>query len=188
MMMAKGFKRAAALALVALVAASSGLVSPILPTASALSTADGVITGGPYLEGICWFGFNNAYKMLSDLYAGTDAQTRDFRTVVWRIGALGFNSVRVAFNFETLNQGAADKPYRMQCRDPGAAALYASVTPPGGKTPTVPPPPFTGNVCNNGIPDDTVYGRFLWAVDYIASTGMHVLGKRREGFFCFFCF
>lgn len=166
------FKKAAALALVALVAASGAFTpTPV----SALSTADGVITGGPYLEGICWFGFNNAYKMLSDLYAGTDAQTRDFRTVVWRIGALGFNSVRVAFNFETLNQGAADKPYRMQCRDPGAAVLYASVTPPGGKTPSVPPPPFTGNVCNNGIPDDTVYGRFLWAVDYIASTGMHVL-------------
>ena len=146
-----------------------------VPTVAALSTANGAITGGPYLEGICWFGFNNAYKMLSDLYAGTDAQTRDFRTVVWRIGALGFNSVRVAFNFDTLNQGAADKPYRMQCRDPGAAALYASVTPPGGKTPGVPPPPFTGGVCNNGIPDDTVYGRFLWAVDYIASTGMYVL-------------
>jgi hypothetical protein len=175
------FKKAAALALVALVAASGGVLAPA--PVSALSTADGVITGGPYLEGICWFGFNNAYKMLSDLYAGTDAQTRDFRTVVWRIGALGFNSVRVAFNFETLNQGAAVKPYRMQCRDPGAAALYASVTPPGGKTPTVPPPPFTGNVCNNGIPDDTVYGRFLWAVDYIASTGMYVLGA--SSFFVF---
>ena len=96
---------------------------------------------------------------------------------MWRIGALGFNAVRVAFNFDTINQSAADKPYRMQCRDPGAAVLYASVTPPGGKTPSVPPPPFTGNVCNTGIPDDSVYGRFLWAVDYIASTGMHVLGK-----------
>ena len=117
-------RRSSALALVALVALAGVFTSPLVTPASALSTADGVITGGPYLEGICWFGFNNAYKMLSDLYAGTDAQTRDFRTVVWRIGALGFNAVRVAFNFDTLNQGAADKPSRLLLRCHGFESIH----------------------------------------------------------------
>ena len=106
---------------------------------------------------MCWFGFNNDYKMLSDLYTGTDSQTRDFRTVVWRIKALGFNAIRVAFNFNTLDKGVGDKPYRMGCRDAGAANLYASVTPPGGAPRGgVGAPPSVNGVCNDGIPDDSV--------------------------------
>lgn len=112
--------------------------------------------------------------MLSDLYTGTDSQTRDFRTVVWRMKALGFNAIRVAFNFDTLDKPTGDKPYRMACRDAGAAALYGSVTPPGGAGPTGggAPPSVANGVCNDGIPDDSVYRRFLWAVDYIASQNM----------------
>lgn len=130
----------------------------------------------PFLKGLCWFGFNNDYKMLSDLYTGNDSQTRDFKTVVWRIKALGFNAIRVAFNFDTLDKPTGDKPYRMACRDAGAANLYASVTPPGGAPRGgLPPPPAVGGVCNADIPDDSVYRRFLWAVDYIASQNMYVL-------------
>lgn len=33
------------------------------------------------LKGVCWFGFNNDYQMVSDLYAGDDSITKDFRTV-----------------------------------------------------------------------------------------------------------
>jgi aryl-phospho-beta-D-glucosidase BglC (GH1 family) len=126
---------------------------------------------------VCWFGFNNEYKMLSDLYTGTDSQTRDFRTVVWRMKALGFNAIRVAFNFDTLDKPTGDKPYRMACRDAGAGALFGSVTPPGGAGPTGggPPPSIPNGVCNDGIPDDSVYRRFLWACDYIASQDMYVL-------------
>jgi hypothetical protein len=98
--------------------------------------------------------------MLSDLYTGNDSQTRDFRTVVWRIKALGFNAIRVAFNFNTLDKPTGDKPYRMACRDAGPANLYASVTPPGGGPRAgLSAPPAVMGVCNDGIPDDSVYKR-----------------------------
>lgn len=139
---------------------------------SALSTSGGKVDA--YFKGICWFGFNNAYKMLSDLYAGNDSMTKDFRTVVWRIKSLGFNAVRIGFNFDTLYQGAYDKPYNMNCAKASPGALVASVTPPGGQGWNG-QPPYVGGRCNEGIPDDSVYSRFLWAVDYIASQGLYVM-------------
>ena len=112
--------------------------------------------------------------MLSDLYAGNDSMTKDFRTVVWRIKSLGFNAVRIGFNFDTLYQGAYDKPYNMNCAKASPGALVASVTPPGGQGWNG-QPPYVGGRCNEGIPDDSVYSRFLWAVDYIASQGLYVM-------------
>ena len=127
-----------------------------------------------YFKGICWFGFNNSYKMLSDLYAGSDSMTKDFRTVVWRIKSLGFNAVRIGFNFDTLYQSGYDKPYNMNCAKASPGALVASVTPPGGQGWSG-QPPYVGGRCNEGIPEGSVYSRFLWAVDIIASQGMYVM-------------
>ena len=112
--------------------------------------------------------------MLSDLYAGNDSMTKDFRTVVWRIKSLGFNAVRIGFNFDTLYQSGYDKPYNMRCNEASAGSLVASVTPPGGQGWSGSPPRIGGR-CNEGIPEDSVYSRFLWACDYIASQGMYVM-------------
>ena len=50
----------------------------LLAALAACVAASAAVPSG--IKGIAWFGFNNDYKMVSDLYAGPDSTTKDFKT------------------------------------------------------------------------------------------------------------
>ena len=69
------------------------------------------------LHGIAWYGFGDpSTAMVEGLsYSnGYDSQTQDFATVVVRMKALGFNTIKLPFSFGALNAGSTT-PYPSSC-------------------------------------------------------------------------
>eukprot|EP00884_Botryococcus_braunii_P019883 jgi/Botrbrau1/6579/Bobra.0189s0006.1 len=149
-----------------------------LAAISGLTTSGGRIYDGGselQLKGICWFGFNNDFQMVSDLYAGDDSITKDFRTVAWRMKALGFNAVRLAFNFATLHSGVKGT-YQQDCKIASEDEVIASISKSGTSSGTkYSSPPKVEGKCSADVPDDSVYNRFLYVANFMASQGFYVL-------------
>ena len=65
------------------------------------------------LQGVNWFGFETSATMVAGLWAGSSSLTQDFKTIVWRMKLLGFNSVRLPFSFEVSTHAQC-----LLCRGP----------------------------------------------------------------------
>jgi hypothetical protein len=83
--------------------------------------------------------------------------------------ALGFNAVRLAFNFDTIKggvRGAYNQPCRVASQDEVIASVSKSGTSTGVKNDA---PPTVDGECSADVPNDSVYNRFLYVADYMAS-------------------
>lgn len=88
---------------------SSGFTKPYsyLPSGNYLTTVNDQMIdqngNEVILHGIAWYGFGDpGTGMVEGLYQGSDSQTLDFATVVLRMKALGFNTIKLPFCFGTL--------------------------------------------------------------------------------------
>ncbi|CAL5224001.1 g6619 [Coccomyxa viridis] len=135
------------------------------------------------LKGLSVFGFNSVWTMIGNLKAGSDSASSDIGQVIYRMKMLGFNAIRLPFTFEALNQAPVD--YTEKCTVADAAVVEASVTPPkamaqgvyanGKPQPPQTPPPVSDGVCNDYLPNDSTYNRYVWVVRYFASQGFYVV-------------
>ena len=74
------------------------------------------------LHGIAWYGFGDpSTAMVEGLSNGYDSETQDFATVVLRMKALGFNTIKLPFSFATFDAGST-RPF------PSSCSLASSVT------------------------------------------------------------
>jgi aryl-phospho-beta-D-glucosidase BglC (GH1 family) len=130
------------------------------------------------LKGFNWFGFNNGQTMVDGLWSN-DALSGDFATVVWRQKLLGFNAVRLPFSFKDF-----DKPTRSfvheYCSPPSAEEIAQSVTSPGSTSPGPAPeldapPTYSGNKCNEYLPNGSTRDRFIWVATFFAKNGFYVM-------------
>ncbi len=133
------------------------------------------------MQGINWFGFNNASTMLDGLW-GQDALSKDFATVVLRLKLLGFNAIRLPFSFQDLhNLPARDWCGQWNC--PLPTDMANGFMPPGRRLkpghslPDLPSPPQrrSPNTCNDYLPSSSTYDRFCWVVHFFAHNGFFVL-------------
>ena len=75
------------------------------------------------LHGIAWYGFGDASTaMVEGLSNGYDSQTQDFATVVVRMKALGFNTIKLPFSFATLAAGST-RPFPSSCSLASSATI-----------------------------------------------------------------
>lgn len=124
-------------------------------------------------------GFNNGDTMVDGLW-GSNQLSSDFATVVQRQKLLGFNAVRLPFSFKDLQ--AAPRSFLVQyCNMATADQIAASVTPSGstppGPAPSLPSPPAsrTPGQCNEYLPNDSTFNRFVWVAKFYANNGFYVL-------------
>ncbi len=79
------------------------------------------------LHGIAWYGFGDpATGMVEGLRQGSDSQTLDFATVVLRMKALGFNTIKLPFCFNTLLASSVPS-YTQSCTVASTATLMANL-------------------------------------------------------------
>ncbi|KAK9811067.1 hypothetical protein WJX73_010697 [Symbiochloris irregularis] len=127
-----------------------------------------------------WFGFNNGNLMLDGLWAGNSALVNDFATVMYRIQLLGFNCFRVPFSFQTLFNQAPFTWANANCTPISSAGIRANTLQPGytSNNPLPPQAKPEGNnatICNEKLPNDSVYKRFLYIVQFMAYNNFYVL-------------
>lgn len=95
--------------------------------------------------------------------------------MVWRNRQLGFNAVRLPFNFYYLDKPMED--YTVPCNVTSRDDLIAGVTPPNvstaGKRPYSEPPVIEDETCNADMPD-TYFERLVWSICYLTSQDMYV--------------
>lgn len=132
------------------------------------------------LKGVNWFGFNNGQTMVDGLWGGSALNT-DFSTVAYRMKLLGFNAVRLPFSFKDLNN-LNPRNFSNQCQKATLEQIQGNVTNPDSPPPegsVIPPLEFPpngyGSGCNNYLPNDTTFNRFVWVVNYLAQNGFYVL-------------
>ena len=133
------------------------------------------------MQGINWFGFNNASTMLDGLW-GQSPLSKDFATVVLRLKLLGFNAIRLPFSFQDLHN-LPTKDWCGQWSCPPPTDMASGVMPPGHKLkpgyslPDLPSPPQRShpNTCNDYLPSSSTYDRFCWVVHFFAHNGFFVL-------------
>lgn len=82
---------------------------------------------------------------------------------------LGINCFRVPFSFQTLFNQAPFSWANPSCTPVSSADIRANVLPPGVTTnnplpPQAQPEGNSPNVCNQNLPNDSVYKRFLYIV------------------------
>ena len=150
-------------------------------TAKALSTKGNQIVdaaGKPViLHGLNWYGFDNQQSMVEGLWNG-DALAGDFATIVLRLRALGFNTIRLPFSFKDL-AGVAPKPFSRACTLPTLAEVAQSAVAPGAKAPALTalpaPPKRAAGMCNDYLPQDSTRHRFIWTVQFLAHNGFYVV-------------
>lgn len=133
-----------------------------------------------HLKGLSWFGFNNQSTMVDGLWGGPDSLSFDFSDSVYRIQLLGFNAVRLPFSFQDL--GLTPRNYTQGCAHASVSEIQQNVTnpnvavPPGAIIPPmVYPAPRAAGMCNDYLPNDTTFNRFLWVVNFFARNGFYVL-------------
>lgn len=79
------------------------------------------------LHGIAWYGFGDpATGMVEGLRQGSDSQTLDFATVVLRMKALGFNTIKLPFCFNTLLASSVPS-YTQSCTVASTATLMGNL-------------------------------------------------------------
>ncbi|KAL3148715.1 hypothetical protein ABBQ38_014128 [Trebouxia sp. C0009 RCD-2024] len=161
-----------------------------LPDGSYLTTvADQIVdqnNNAVTMHGIAWYGFGNpGTDMVEGLQAAGDSQVEDFATVVFRMKALGFNTIKLPFSFDTLNAGSI-RPFNDGCNLASVDTLRSGLTE-GGKVvasnavfPTNPSPAYSGMSCNQYLPSDTM-DRFLWVINYFATNGFYVVPDWHPG-------
>ncbi|KAK9822485.1 hypothetical protein WJX81_001062 [Elliptochloris bilobata] len=133
------------------------------------------------LKGVNWFGFETDTNMVHGLWVGPNAYTEDFLTVMYRIQCLGFNAVRLPMSFQVL-YSMPPRSFTGSCTPSPLATVAQSVVAPGdsaaGKTP--PGQAVTSNgaadgICNEKLPNDSIYKRFLYVVSTLANNGFYVI-------------
>ena len=133
------------------------------------------------LRGINYFGLEVPGNSFMDgLYAGTDSITKDFATVVYRFQLLGFNMVRLPFNFKNIFN-SIPKSVTSNCnldtqntiavstRDPSSSS-----DPSTAPSPTAPAPTSPGQ-CSSSVPTDTMLDRFLYIMRYFAQNNFYLM-------------
>ncbi len=131
------------------------------------------------MKGINWFGFNNGQTAPDGLWGGPDSVAFDFATIVHRLQLLGFNAVRLPFSFKDLQ--LPPKNFAQPCKISSTAEIQQSVTnpkvQPGDKA--LPPQPFPpsrkAGMCNDYLPNDTTFNRYVWMVNFFAQNGFYAL-------------
>ncbi|CEG56012.1 glycoside hydrolase family 5 protein [Legionella fallonii] len=127
--------------------------STVTPVANSLSsigpftTKNGHIidkNGNPItFKGVSWFGFNNENHVVNGLWQS------DFDTMLGQIKSLGFNAVRIPFQFDFIfNPSIA----------PSGIANYCK-----------------GSPCNTNVPRDSALHTFQWVVKQFTDNGIFVL-------------
>lgn len=112
---------------------SSGFTKPYsyLPNGNYLTTVNDQLIdqngNTVILHGIAWYGFGDpATGMVEGLRQGSDSQTLDFATVVLRMKALGFNTIKLPFCFNTLLASSVPS-YTQSCSVASTATLMGNL-------------------------------------------------------------
>ncbi|KAF6250478.1 glycoside hydrolase superfamily [Scenedesmus sp. NREL 46B-D3] len=133
------------------------------------------------LKGASWFGFNVDTGMVDGLWAGIDLATTSAQ-----LKLLGFNTLRIPFDFSLLKAPASDfrwagcmrKDIVNNTLDPRLAKAKVGRTlrpRPPGTLPPVPPlsPP---GMCNSYVPrTGAVEELLLWTVEFFVAQGFYVM-------------
>lgn len=155
---------------------------PMLKPLPQLSIQGNQFSNAFQFRGINWFGFNNKQTMVDGLWIGGSSMATDFNTIVYRLKLLGFNSVRLPFQFEDLEISPA-LGKKVQCTPPETVAGITSTTvTPGDRNPSQTPPLFNGhlilkgkNVCNDYLEDASTLKRFMQVVRTFINNGFYVV-------------
>ena len=128
------------------------------------------------LRGVTWDGYaGDPNGLLAGLNAGTDNIAGDFLTQVQRLQDLGFNTVRLPFNFGDLNT-LTPHTATSGCTVLSAQALQANLTNPQvvaqGNFPT-PPTPLPQ--CNTYFPITNSLARLSYVVNALLDNNFYVL-------------
>ena len=94
-------------------------------------------------KGVSWFGFNNANHVVNGLWQS------DFDTMLRQIKSLGFNAVRIPFDFDFIFDSSIK---------PNGISSYCH-----------------GSPCNQDIPQDSALNTFQWVVKKFTDNGIFVL-------------
>ena len=94
-------------------------------------------------KGVSWFGFNNENHVVNGLWQS------DFDTMLRQIKALGFNAVRIPFQFDFVFDSGIT---------PSGIANYCNDSP-----------------CNTNVPRDSALHTFQWVVKQFTDNGIFVL-------------
>ncbi|DBA92448.1 TPA: hypothetical protein ACH3X1_002682 [Trebouxia sp. C0004] len=123
--------------------------------------------------------------MVEGLRQGSDSQTLDFATVVLRMKALGFNTIKLPFCFNTLLASSVPS-YTQSCTIASTATLMGNLEESskgvanGAVFPTLPNPVYPGGTCNDYLPAAPM-DRFLWVINFFASNGFYVVPDWHPG-------
>jgi len=178
------------LALVSVLCISGSLAadSPLLTT-KAQDNGPTIFVDGNGNEvvfhGIGWYGYNLAFAAPENLTEGDDAVTKDFKQIVYRQKQLGFNSIRLAFTFDSqLGIRSPIINYTTKCTVPEVndikgtlhpnSSVYSQYSVPNGWLPKNDTPAVPNGVCNADLPNNRTYDRFVWMVNYYVSQGFYV--------------
>lgn len=177
------------LALTALcITGSLAASSPLLTTKAQNGGPTIFVDGGGkevQFKGIGWYGYNLAFSAPENLTEGKDAVSQDFKQIVYRQKQLGFNSIRLAFTFDSkLGFRSPVINYTAKCTVPSTQAIKGTLTPnssvyssyivPSGWAPTNDTPTVQNSVCNSDVPNNATYDRFIWMCNYYISQGFYV--------------
>ncbi|KAK9854816.1 hypothetical protein WJX84_001530 [Apatococcus fuscideae] len=176
-------------------------------TIQRMQSSSGQLLGvdGKFLRmvGVNFFGFDSSYPMLDGLWGGTDSQSKDFATIVYRMQLLGMNAVRIPFSFLTIYAGVPGT-FAGSCAAATYSQIIAGLTPPTADptaaanaqknvatkvksasrartaagnvaTQISPANPSPAGTCNYYLPDDSVLSRFVYTVRFFAQNGFYVL-------------
>ncbi|RYF08132.1 MAG: hypothetical protein EOO40_08025, partial [Deltaproteobacteria bacterium] len=130
------------------------------------------------LHGFNWFGFNNGGTMVDGVWGGP-AVGLDFATVAYRQQLLGFNAVRLPFSFKDL-LNLTPRNFTQDCtlpskQDVAKSVLSASQSLPSSIPDQVAPPIRPTGRCNDYLPNDSVWNRYKWVVNFYTHNGFYVL-------------
>src|SRR3990167_10825046 len=96
------------------------------------------------LQGVSWFGFNTGNHLLHGLW------TADFDTMLKQIKSLGFNAVRIPFQFDfILDTTIKPNTITTSCTSPHS--------------------------CNMDVPQDSAMHTLQWVVEQFTHQGIYVL-------------
>jgi hypothetical protein len=120
-----------------------------------------------------------------DLQVNATWEGSDFATIVHQLKLLGFNAVRLPFQFEDLYQLSAID-YTRTCPEepPTQESLAARTTAPGAKVAgnktaaveSFKPENYGMGLCNGYLPSGTMtLSRYLWVVQYLVANGFYVV-------------
>ena len=127
------------------------------------------------LKGINWFGFNNKQTMVDGLWAGGTSFATDFSTILYKLKALGFNTVRLPFTFTDLT--LPPKSFVKECTYTNVATInkLTKAKPPLPSASIIHPSTKAG-VCNTYLKKSSIAKeRLLWATSAFIDAGFYVI-------------